>query len=278
LPPPVFFRLWGKAWDRKSHADFGRERPEFSQRHFPKTEECNLATNAVAARPLSPSSKMSFTPEHLRRHSFAWITDAESPSQFAEGETPQNDLVLLRNWLGTGRPVIIRRPCLSEDGESVYVGLSLPPDPVKRRLAFRVPFSSLANVAEPPLWTECADAFSESSARVNPILTVIEAAKLPLQSFGSYAWQYHTGLSYVTPRSDIDLIVPINRREDWRRFRRWMSETQKTDHRVDLEIILNGDVSFHWREFEAPGKRLLFKGNRSVWIGDKSDVEALLND
>jgi malonate decarboxylase holo-[acyl-carrier-protein] synthase len=237
-----------------------------------------LATNAVAARPLGPSSKMSFTPEHLRRHSFAWITDSENPSQFAEGETPQNDLVLLGNWLGTGRPVIIRRPCLSEDGESVYVGLSLPPDPVKRRLAFRLPFSLLANVVEPPLWTECVDAFSEGSARVNPILMVIEAAKLPLQTFGSYAWQYHTGLSYVTSRSDIDLIVPINRREDWRRFRQLMSETQKTDHRVDLEIILNGDVSFHWREFEEPGKRLLFKGNRSVWMGDKSDVEALLHD
>ncbi len=66
--------------------------------------------------------------------------------------------------------------------------------------------------------------------------------------------------------------------EDWRRFRQLMSETQKTDHRVDLEIMLNGDASFHWREFEAPGTQLLFKGNRSVWMGDKSDVEALLDD
>ncbi len=56
-----------------------------------------------------------------------------------------------------------------------------------------------------------------------------------------------------------------------------MSETQKTDQRVDLEIMLNGDASFNWREFEAPGTRLLFKGNRSVWMGDKTDVEALLS-
>ena len=101
---------------------------------------------------------------------------------------------------------------------------------------------------------------------------------MPLQTFGSYAWQHHTGLSYVTSYSDIDLIVPISRREDWRRFRQLMSETQKTDHRVDLEVILDGDASFHWREFEAAGPQLLFKGNRSVWMGDKSDVEALLDD
>jgi phosphoribosyl-dephospho-CoA transferase len=221
---------------------------------------------------------MFFTPELLRRHSFVWITDSGSSSRFAEGKTTLNDVVCLRNWLGRGRPVIIRRPCISEDGKSVYVGLSLPPDPVKRRLAFRLPFSSLANVVEPPLWTECAQAFSESSHMASPILSIIEAAKLPLQTFGSYAWQHHTGLSYVTPHSDIDLIIPINRREDWRRFRHLMSETQMTDHRVDLEIILNGDASFHWREFEAPGTRLLFKGNRSVWMGDKSDVEALLHE
>jgi len=221
---------------------------------------------------------MSFTPEHLRRHSFAWITDSGGSWQLAEGETPQNEVVCLRDWIARGRPVIIRRPCISDDGKFVYVGLSLPPDPVKRRLAFRLPFFSLTNVVEPPLWTECAEAFSESSEMASPILSVIEAAKLPLQTFGSYAWQHYTGLSYLTPHSDIDLIVPINRHEDWRRFRQLMSETQKTDQRVDLEIILNGDASFHWREFEAPGTRLLFKGNYSVWMGDKSDVEAFLHE
>jgi phosphoribosyl-dephospho-CoA transferase len=218
------------------------------------------------------------TPELVRRHSFAWITDSGSPSQFGESETPLNEVICLRNWLGRGRPVIVRRPCISEDGESVYVGLSLPPDPVKRRLAFRLPFSSLTNVVEPPLWTECAEAYSESSEMAGPFLSVTEAAKLPLQTFGSYAWQHYTGLSYVTPHSDIDLMTPINRREDWQKFRQLMSETQKTDHRVDLEIMLNGDASFRWREFEAPGRQLLFKGNRSVWMGNKSDVLALLDD
>ena len=106
----------------------------------------------------------------------------------------------------------------------------------------------------------------------------IQAAKLPLLTFGSYAWQHFTGLSYVAPDSDIDLIIPINRRQDWRRFRQLMGETPKTDQRVDLEIMLNGDASFHWKEFEAPGRQLLFKGNRSVWMGDKNDVEALLDD
>jgi phosphoribosyl-dephospho-CoA transferase len=243
-----------------------------------KDLECNFANNAAVARPLNPSLKMFFAPELLRRHSFAWITDSGSFLQFVEGETPLIDVICLRNWLGRGRPVIIRRPCRSEDGEFVYVGLSLPPDPVKRRLPFLLPLSCLVDVVEPPLWTECADGFNESSEIAGPILAVTEAAKLPLQTFGSYAWQHYTGLSYVTPHSDIDLIVPISHRQDWRRFQELMSQTQKMEQGVDLEIMLNGDASFHWREFEAPGSQLLFKGNRSVWMGDRSDVEILLDD
>ena len=114
-----------------------------------------------AAQSAQSSKKMSFTPEldQFRRHSFAWITDVRKfLDNLLQEETPLNDVICLRNWLGRGRPLIIRRPCRSEDGKSVYVGLSLPPDPVKRRLAFRLPFSSLANVVEPPLWTECAEA------------------------------------------------------------------------------------------------------------------------
>jgi phosphoribosyl-dephospho-CoA transferase len=221
---------------------------------------------------------MSFTPELLRRHRFAWITDSGSIPQVAKGETLQDELDCLRRWLGRGRPVIIRRPCVSEDGKALYVGLALPPDPVKRRLAFKVPFSSLTKVVEPPLWRDCADAFSECSEMVSPILLATEAAELPLQTFGSYAWQYYTGLSYVTSNSDIDLLVSINCREYWRMFRQLMSKAPKTHHRIDLEIVLHGDASFHWREFDAPGTRLLFKGNHSVWMGNKSDVEAFLHE
>jgi hypothetical protein len=70
----------------------------------------------------------------------------------------------------------------------------------------------------------------------------------------SFAWFIDSGTS------DVDLIVPIDHRDVWRRFRQLMSESQKTDHRVDLEIILNGDASFHWREFEAPGTRFAYEG------------------
>ena len=222
---------------------------------------------------------MSSGPDLLRRHRFVWIADPGDLFDRVAGETPQDDVAILRNWLGKGHPLIVRRPCVSEDRNTLSVGLALPPDPVKRRLAFLLPISYIGKVVEPPPWTDCAAATSPKIATiVKSILSATEASELPLQTFGSYAWQYHTGLSYVTSNSDIDLLVPMKRRENWRRFRRSMTESQKTHHRVDLEIVLNGDASFNWREFGAPGTRLLFKGNHSVWMGDKSDVETFLHE
>ncbi len=222
---------------------------------------------------------MSSGPDFFRRHCFAWIADHGSFLNLAVGETPQDDVSILRNWLGKGYPLIIRRPCVSDDGQSLCLGLALPPDPAKRRMAFRLPLACIGKVVEPPLWTDCAAAAPPKiGARVQSILSAAEASQLPVQTFGSFAWQFHTALPYVTPHSDIDLLIPITRRENWRRFQQSMAESPKTHHQVDLEIVLNGDASFNWREFGTPGAQLLFKGNRSVWMGDKRDAEALLRD
>jgi phosphoribosyl-dephospho-CoA transferase len=221
----------------------------------------------------------SFEPKFLRRHCFVWFAEAGNLFDRAVCETPQDDLTILRTWIGKERPLIVRRPCVSEDNHTVCVGLALPPEPIKRRLAFRLPVCCIDKIAVPPLWQECmAAAVPETAHTVKSILSAAETSGLPLQTFGSYAWQYHTSLPYVTSSSDIDLLVPIQRREDWRRFRQAMEDPKIGSRQIDLEIILNGDASFNWREFEAPGSQMLFKGNHSVWLGDKSDVEELLHE
>jgi phosphoribosyl-dephospho-CoA transferase len=217
--------------------------------------------------------------DQFRRHRFVWFADVGNLLDNAVVETPRDDLESLRNWVGKGHPLIVRRPCASEDGKTICVGLALPPAPAKRRMAFRLPVSFISEIADPPLWRECMVAIApEITLAVKLIQRAASDAELPLLTFGSYAWQYHTMLRYVTPTSDIDLLVPVQRQENWKRFKRSMLEADAKTQRTDLEIVMNGDASFNWREFEAPGARMLFKGNRSVWIGDKSTVEALLHE
>lgn len=199
----------------------------------------------------------------LHRHAFVWLDSAE--------ETAESEL--LREWLEQDRPLVVRRPCLSDDGKNACLGLALPPSPTKRRIPFELPLKLIRHVAEPPVWSECGTILDEAVLRLD------EAAKaggVALRAFGSHAWQHLTGLSYVTGRSDIDLLMFLESRASWDAVRETLSRVALPD-RIDLEFVLKNDASFSWREFAGAGKSLLFKGNSSVWLGDRADIERHLN-
>jgi len=85
-------------------------------------------------------------------------------------------------------------------------------------------------------------------------------------------------LPYTTSSSDVDLLICIEDQQGWRHFNASMREIGRADRRIDLEIMMNRNASFNWREYEATGLRMLFKSNDAVWLGDKSQVEDFLHD
>ena len=229
-----------------------------------------------AASP-TPSSMTCWKPEHFRRHCFLWVEEKEAVISTCESDPPGVDaLDILGDWIAHGRPLIVRRPCVSENGKLVFVGLALPPTPFKRRLGFRLPLDAVRKVTAPPRWE--MNWVSGRDEGLDAVVTAATAAGLTVQTFGSHAWQHHTGLAYATPSSDVDLLVAVTNRKNWRVFRDSLQERSFADERVDLEIVLNGDASFRWREYGAPAARMLFKGNCSVWLGDKTSVEDFLHE
>jgi len=215
---------------------------------------------------------MSFAPERFHRHAFVWLDDGLMPRL-----SDAHPDVVLRGWLGEGRPLIVRRPCLSPDGENVCAGLALPPDPHKRRLAFDLPRVFVREVAEPPLWEDCEADIANGT--VEQIRAAAGAGGVPLRTFGSHAWQHLTGLPYVTKNSDIDVLAFINTRKSWRVIRQeleWIDWSSAPE--IDLEIVLGHDASFSWREFSNTSARLLFKGNSRVWPGFKHDADSHISD
>ena len=165
------------------------------------------------------------------------------------------NIATLREWVEQGFPLIVRRPCLSDDGREAYLGLALPG---KKRMAYRVPVEHVRFVEPPPLWDGDGLALDGFAARV----------------FGSHAWQALTGLSYVTEQSDLDLLIDLPSREEWERFltsKLILPEQPK----IDLEIILRGDASFNWREYLGPAEDILIKSNRSVWLERKDRLPDL---
>ncbi|MBN8710421.1 MAG: hypothetical protein BGO12_23390 [Verrucomicrobia bacterium 61-8] len=186
----------------------------------------------------------------FRRHAFVRLAENAWRDATPEG----GDIEVLQEWTARGRPLIIRRPCVSDDGQEVFLGLALPG---KRRMAFRVPVASVRAVEPPPVW----------DVEVVPGFV--------FRIYGSRAWELLTGLSYVTPSSDLDLLVDIDSLAGWRSF--LSSDFQLPEPpRVDLEVIFQADASFSWREYLGPADDILIKSNRRVWLERKDQLGSLL--
>lgn len=187
----------------------------------------------------------------FRRHAFVRLAE----NAWREATPEGGDIEVLREWLAHGRPLIVRRPCLSDDGLEAYLGLALPG---KKRMAFRVPLASVKSIEAPPIW--------DGKGTHNPGFV--------FRLYGSRAWGLLTGLLYVTPDSDLDLLVDIDSPAEWESF--LSADLRLPDElRVDLEVIFGGDASFSWREYLGPAEDILIKSNRRVWLERKDQLATL---
>ena len=144
----------------------------------------------------------------LRRHKLAWL----SPHGWRQALAFAPDHAqALQTWRREDWPLVARRPDVdaADAAGLVSLGLPLPPCPVngKVRIALRVPAGAVLRSSEaltlvsvlpalPPRWQAGAAALTAQAAAQHILLRV----------YGSAAWQSLTGLHYLGPRSDIDLL------------------------------------------------------------------------
>ena len=134
---------------------------------------------------------------------------------------------------------------------SIAVGLALPPAQGKRRIAFSVAASDIARYTPPLL---LADAIADAPSEWQPALAELDAAAtgigLELRVFGSLAWQALSGIQYLTPQSDIDLLWhPLSNaqlQQGVALLSRW-----EQDHglRADGEVLFGGSCAVSWHEW-----------------------------
>jgi phosphoribosyl-dephospho-CoA transferase len=142
----------------------------------------------------------------LRRHKLAWL----SPQGWRQALASAPDHAqALQSWRRADWPLVARRQDADAAAGELALGLPLPPCPVKGkvRIALRLPASAVLRSSEPlalmavlpalpARWQPAAAALAAQAAAQHVILRV----------YGSAAWQALTGLHYIGPRSDIDLL------------------------------------------------------------------------
>lgn len=177
--------------------------------------------------------------------------------------TSRDDLAgdpMIVAWVDRGWPLVARRPG-SGEGEGVALGLPLPPSLGKRRIAVLLhpadvtatrppPLLEEARSAAPPSWIDTIERLSASAA--------VHGG--PARVFGSLAWQWITGLPYLTSTSDLDLLLPCAAFGDVEAQIAGLTAVDATaPMRIDGELVFPDGAAVNWREVRARSDELLVK-------------------
>ncbi|KWF30062.1 malonate decarboxylase holo-[acyl-carrier-protein] synthase [Burkholderia pseudomultivorans] len=188
-----------------------------------------------------------------RRHTLVTLTAAGWRAAFARDPLLAAD-PCVRRWAEHGWPLIVRRASPDEAAAGrVPLGMPLPPSVGKRRVALNVAADALATVGPLPA---LADVRAAAPDAWQPALRELEAlgarCGVPAHVFGSLAWQWLTGETYLGASSDLDLVFPL---PDADRLAPLLDGLAAIDARapmrIDGELLRDDGAGVNWRELQA---------------------------
>nr|WP_315250207.1 malonate decarboxylase holo-[acyl-carrier-protein] synthase [uncultured Duganella sp.] len=212
----------------------------------------------------------------LERHSLVWLTAAGWQAAIASVQ-PEHAGALTQ-WRQNDWPAIVRRSDAGADAAAgdIFLGVPLPPDAagVKVRIGLRVAPSQVERTSAALALRSALPA----AGRWRDRLTALSDAAPGLRVFGSLAMQALTGLQYLSPGSDVDLLFhPVSRRQ--------LEDVipllgRHAEHLpLDGEVVFPGGAAVSWKEWQAaiahPAK-VLVKELHAVRLADTASLLATL--
>jgi phosphoribosyl-dephospho-CoA transferase len=187
-------------------------------------------------------------------------------------------LPLVVDWAQLDRPVIVRRRMAGDGADSLPAALPLPPDCGKRRLAFSFPSNAaVAALPQVLLRDTASTAPPWWHSVIASLLDLGEAASTTPRVFGALLWQHVTGLSYLTARSDLDLLWST---ADEQRATSLVKGLLRLDAegpvRLDGELELPDGAAVNWRELAQNGDQLLVKTMDGVEVRTRASLFRIL--
>jgi len=157
---------------------------------------------------------------------------------------------LLTRWAKEGWPVIVRRPTIGDPPDSAPVGVPLPPAAGKQRIAFTVPEEAVVEGSPPPPLRSVLHAADPAWERTICALVALGACHgVSPAAVGSLLWQYRTGLRYLLPQSDIDVLWPVQAGCEIRSLLAGIAAAERTaPMRIDGEVVFADGGAVNWRE------------------------------
>jgi phosphoribosyl-dephospho-CoA transferase len=160
------------------------------------------------------------------------------------------ELPLVRSWADRGWPVIVRRRAEADDPGLVPVGLPLPQAAGKCRIALLLPADGVLQRSSPPLLRIAARVADPGwRPTIASLLALGASIGVEPSAFGSLLWQHQTGLTYLSPHSDLDVLWPVPPGFDVLSLVFGIAEVQRAAPlRIDGEVIFPDGIAVNWRE------------------------------
>lgn len=195
----------------------------------------------------------------LQRHTL--VTVAREP--WRRLVATRDDLArepLIVTWADRDWPLIARRAGVGET-DGLACGLPLPPSLGKRRIAVVLQHDDVVALRPPPRLGECRSAAPASWS--NTIESVSALASMhggPARVFGSLAWQWITGLPYLSARSDLDVLLPYADAADVDAQTTGLAAIEaNAPMRIDGELVRSDGAAVNWREMHSGMEEILVK-------------------
>lgn len=204
---------------------------------------------------ISPASPA----EVLERHTLVDVS-AAAWRRLVESRDDLAAEPVVADWVDRGWPLISRRPGVGES-EGLALGLPLPPSLGKHRIAVVLQPDGVTTTRPPPLLDEAWTAAPPSWAETIERLSALAASHAgPARVFGSLAWQWITGLPYLTLDSDLDVLLSCASVGDIDGQATGIAEIEATaPMRIDGELVRPDGSAVNWREVHARCDELLVK-------------------
>ncbi|WP_244560531.1 malonate decarboxylase holo-[acyl-carrier-protein] synthase [Azospirillum oryzae] len=188
---------------------------------------------------------------------------------------PQRRRRRWRTGAGAGRPLVIARGRPEDGAGELRLGLATPD---KRRIGLHVAAEAVADRLDPLPLAEAVESAPQAwRAMLAELVRRAQALGVRPAVYGSLAWQQRTGLAYVRPDSDIDLLFAPRDRRQLDGLLDLLAAMGEGSPRLDGEILLPDGAAVAWRELAGRPDRLLVKGPAEVSLRDLPSVLALFD-
>ncbi|GAB3434828.1 malonate decarboxylase holo-[acyl-carrier-protein] synthase [Massilia solisilvae] len=208
------------------------------------------------------------------RHDIVWLTPDGWSEALAQVPAPLRAPV--ERWRRANWPAVVRRNDANLADGFVCAGIPLPPDRetgIKPRVALRLRLSSIDRRTGAFALARAVDAAPAGWRAALGLLS-----DLQLRVYGSLAMQAFTGLDYLTPSSDIDVLFAPT---DQVALDAGIALLSHVAERLPLdgEVVFPGGAAVAWKEWRdarGSGRKVLAKRIDEVRLVSPDELAAAL--